>query len=97
VAVQALTGFTETVSTRSIVYRYMNEHMHLLSTVGGIIRARRPGAPVKFSLDPDLSEADCRKLLDRYTPKHMRGNKATQKLFIKSAISNTSAVLDNVL
>ena len=50
---------------------------------GGLFGGRKPGIPVKFSLENDLSEAECRKLLDRYTPQHMKVNKATQKLFIK--------------
>ena len=50
---------------------------------GGPFTSRKPGVPVKFSLEPDLSDAECRKLLDRYIPLHMKKNKATQKLFVK--------------
>ena len=44
---------------------------------------KKLGNPVKFSLEADLSEQECRKLLIRYTPKHMLKNKTTQKLFVK--------------
>ena len=46
-------------------------------------RRSRSGVRVKFSLDLDLSEADCHKLLEHYTPKHMKKNKTTRKLFVK--------------
>ncbi len=52
-------------------------------SAGGLFSGRKQGVPVKFSLDSDLSEGECRKLLNSYTPVHMKANKATQKLFIK--------------
>ena len=50
---------------------------------GFLIGKKKPGNPVKFSLEPDLSEEECRRLLGHYTPPHMMKNKATRKLFVK--------------
>lgn len=38
---------------------------------------------VKFSEDPDLENEECWRLLDKYTPPHMKHNKTTQKLFVR--------------
>ncbi len=51
-------------------------------TVGGMFSGSSK-VPVKFSLDADLSDSDCHKLLSRYTPQHMKRNKTSQKLFIR--------------
>ena len=51
-----------------------------------VVVAHRKGktAPlVKFSEDPDLEKEECVRLLDRYTPEHMKYNKTTQKLFVR--------------
>ena len=71
-----------------------SEHCHMGTQTGincvsavsgsGFLGSKgRSGIPVKFSQDPDLSEAECRRLLDRYTPQHMKKNKTTQKLFVR--------------
>ena len=51
-----------------------------------VLLAHRKGktAPlVKFSEDPNLEKDECVRLLDRYTPEHMKYNKTTQKLFVR--------------
>jgi len=50
--------------------------------IGGLLSSKSK-VPVKFSLDADLSESECHKLLDYYTPQHMKRNKTSQKLFIR--------------
>ena len=38
---------------------------------------------VKFSLDSNIAEEECHKLLDEFMPRHIRTRKITQRLFIK--------------
>ena len=38
---------------------------------------------VKFSEDPELETEECHRLLDKYTPDHMKCNKTKQKLFVR--------------
>ena len=49
----------------------------------GRFHSKKAPPPVKFSLDDDLPEEECRHLLDHYTPPHMKRNKALQTLFVK--------------
>ena len=51
---------------------------------GGLLSGRSK-FPIKFSLDPDLSDSDCHKLLNHYTPQHIKRNKTSQKFFIRCA------------
>lgn len=38
---------------------------------------------VKFSLEVDLESEECLRLLDKYTPVHLKRNKTTRKLFVR--------------
>ena len=65
----------------------LNKHCHntfgsFFSIASGFT-GRKPGIPIKFSVDLDLPEAECHKLLDQFTPQHMKKNKTLQKLFVK--------------
>ena len=46
-------------------------------------RKGKPNPPVKFSLNPDLERDECLRLLEKYTPTHMKNNKTSQKLFVR--------------
>ena len=41
------------------------------------------GRLVQFSLDSNIAEEECHKLLDEFMPRHIRTRKITQRLFIK--------------
>ena len=45
--------------------------------------SKKAPPPVKFSLDDDLPDDQCRHLLNHFTPPHMKKNKALQTLFVK--------------
>ena len=44
---------------------------------------KEKGPPVKFSLDQDLNDDECHKLLQEFMPKHAVASKMMQKLFIR--------------
>lgn len=52
-------------------------------SLGTGFTGRKPGNPVKFSTEPDLTEAECHRLLEHFTPQHMKKNKTLQRLFIR--------------
>lgn len=54
-----------------------------LFSIASGFTGRKPGIPVKFGVDPDLPEVECHKLLEQFTPQHMKKNKTMQKLFVK--------------
>ena len=56
--------------------------MLLVCLLGGVLTGKSK-FPIKFSLEPDLSDSDCHKLIAHYTPQHMKRNKISQKLFIR--------------
>ena len=57
--------------------------IYFLNLYIGRFSSKKTPPPVKFSLDDDLPEDQCRQLLNHYTPPHMKKNKALQTLFVK--------------
>ena len=41
------------------------------------------GSLVKFSNQPEISTEECKALLQKYMPQHIKENKITQKVFVK--------------
>ena len=50
---------------------------------GFLFGKKKQGIPVKLSQDPNLTDDECRCLLQYYIPENMNKCKITQRLFIK--------------
>lgn len=68
-----------------LVCKYLRAYKaSLVGNPRGINREYKEGGLlVKFSLEPNLSDEDCHRLLQEYMPKHITPTKITQQLFIR--------------
>ena len=50
-------------------------------------RKGNPAPLVKFSNDQDLDSEECLRLLNKYTPPHLKRNKTMRKLFVRYTLA----------